>query len=133
MATTVADIMTRDVLTMHESTRVATAAKEVAGTDIRHVVVIDNSKVLTGVFSQRDMLRELARSANRREQFGETPLKELNSNTPITARADTAVSEAARLLAQHKVGCLPVVAANGCVVGILSVIDVLQYVARNPV
>lgn len=52
-------------------------------------------------------------------------VREVMTSKPVTVRADTSVKEALALLNQHSVTMLPVVAADGALVGVLSEADVL--------
>ena len=53
------------------------------------------------------------------------------SQPPITIGPDATVEEAARLMADHKIGCLPV-ADGDLLLGLVTETDVLRYFAGLP-
>jgi CBS domain-containing protein len=55
-------------------------------------------------------------------------VKEVMSEPVITVDPDATVRHAARLMVEHKIGCLPVV-SEGRLQGLLTETDVLRYVA----
>jgi CBS domain-containing protein len=82
--------------------------------NIRHLPVVE-AGLLVGVVSQRDLLRSslttlLEHSDSDREMFQES-IKVSEIMTPLarTILPDAPISEAARLMLEHKISCLPVV------------------------
>ena len=53
------------------------------------------------------------------------------SKPPITVSADATVKAAARLMAEERIGCLPVLEGEE-LVGLLTETDVLRYFADQP-
>jgi CBS domain-containing protein len=47
----------------------------------------------------------------------------------ITVSPETAIKDAARLMAEKKIGCVPVV-SEGSLVGLVTTTDILRYVER---
>jgi CBS domain-containing membrane protein len=58
-------------------------------------------------------------------------VKEVMSTDVLTTTPDTPLVEAARVLMERKIGCLPVV-EDGHLVGIVTEADFVAIVARNP-
>jgi CBS domain-containing protein len=48
----------------------------------------------------------------------------------ITVKPETPIAEVAHLMADKKIGCVPVV-SNGSVIGLVTTTDVLRYVESN--
>jgi acetoin utilization protein AcuB len=54
-------------------------------------------------------------------------VKEVMSEPAITASPEATAKEAARLMLEHKIGCLPVIEGH-TLVGIVTETDILRYV-----
>ena len=86
--------------------------------------------------SQRDLFRgALARALGygrhaQRKVLDSLSVKEVMTSDVITTSPDTPLVEAARVLAERKMGCLPVV-EDGRLVGILTEGDFVAMVARK--
>lgn len=106
---------------------------------IRHLPVLDGHKRVVGVLSIDDLRAALpfsvhldaAPSPRERELAREWSVAELMTHAPETVGEDTALSEAAQTMATRRIGCLPVVDAEGCLTGILSETDVLYALATT--
>lgn len=101
---------------------------------IRHMPVLDDSGVLAGIVTERDLLRPgfvddgpvVSRSFvldNKRK------VASAMTSNPVTVRSDAPLSAAVDLFIQRRYGALPVVDASGAMVGILSSIDLLKALA----
>ena len=103
---------------------------------VRHIPVVDGG-ALVGVVSQRDLLRAslsnvMGISGEEQKIFLEgVRISEVMSAPPRTIGPDEAIQAAARAMAEHKIGCLPVVDGRE-IVGILTETDVLHYFATRP-
>jgi acetoin utilization protein AcuB len=53
------------------------------------------------------------------------------SSPPVTVGAEVPVEQAARILADRKIGCLPVIDRDGRLVGLVTETDVLRYFAAR--
>jgi len=99
---------------------------------IRHTPVLDESTgEVVGVVSQRDLFRgALARSLGygehaQQKMLGMLRVKDVMTTDPVTVRPDAPLAEAARIMLERKIGCLPVVEA-GKLVGILTESDFVR-------
>ena len=54
------------------------------------------------------------------------------SGPPIVIGPEAAVEDAARVMADRKIGCLPVVDRGNSLVGLVTETDVLRYFAGSP-
>lgn len=127
----VADVMTRDVKTMGRNQKLATADELMKVGRFRHVVVVDEqSGEIAGIISQRDIFYgALAWSIGHGQVAHQRVLdsmaaKEVMSSDVTTVAPSTPLAEAARIMLEGKIGCLPVVERDS-IVGILTEGDFL--------
>lgn len=127
------DIMVPDVASVRTEAPINYAAKLMGQRGIRHIVVLDELDRLVGLFSERDMFRHIARcSAGTRSSIGRMQVKDLMVHEPLTAGPETTLAELCRVLAEKKIGCLPIVDKHHKLCGIVSVVDVLRVVSDAP-
>jgi len=102
---------------------------------VRHMPVVHRG-VLVGVVSERDLLRSSLSNLTefgleeRRAFLQVVEITRVMSAPPIVISPDATVEEAALLLADRKIGCLPVLDGEK-LVGLLTETDVLRYFART--
>lgn len=127
---TVRHMMTGQVVTVRHDAPVSVAARLMREHNIRHLVVLDASRQLVGVISNRDVLQQLSGYLAKGLNIpGSCRVRDFMVKNPYTVNLETTLKEAASLMARHKLGCLPVLAPDFSLAGILSVIDILKYVA----
>jgi len=130
----VRDHMTAKVFTIRMDKKLLAVDEIMGWAHIRHVPVVDEKGKLVGLLSQRDVLRttlsDLASTqVDRRNQLGHVTLAQVMRREVLTIGPDEPIQQAARLMRQHKYGCLPVV-GDGRVVGIITEHDLLAVVER---
>ena len=131
----VADVMTREVRTLGPNDQLALADELMKQGRFRHVVVVDDGRVV-GVLSQRDIFHgalawSLGYGRKAHEQLlAASSVKNVMASHVVTVDQAAPLAEAAALLREHKIGCLPVVAGDA-LVGILTEGDFLALLARR--
>ncbi|WP_030963129.1 CBS domain-containing protein [Streptomyces sp. NRRL S-378] len=120
----VSDLMTHTAVTVRRTTAFKEIARLLKEFDITAMPVIDESGHPVGVVSEADLLR-------RRPAGGAATAEELMTSPAVTARPEWSVVRAARVMQRHRVKRLPVVDAEGRVVGILSRSDLIQLFLRS--
>jgi CBS domain-containing protein/RNA polymerase-binding transcription factor DksA len=113
------------------------ACDEMLDHGIRHLPVVDPRGRVVGVLSIDDLRAALPPGASPRQALGAGDrdglegyrVGELMTYAPYTVRPETPLEEAARVLAEQRIGCLPVVDGDGVLVGILSETDALRALA----
>jgi len=132
----VRDLMSREVATLKRNDTLTVADDVMRLGRIRHLPVLaDDGETLAGIVSQRDLFRgALARALGygehaQRKVLGTLLVKEVMTTDPLTTTPDTPLVEAARLMSERKIGCLPVV-NEGRLVGILTEGDFVAWAAR---
>jgi len=116
----VIDYMTTSPRTIRWSTTLGEATAICRSNGIRHLVVEEAERV-AGVVTDRDLRRAVG--AGRSE---DATVDEVLSKETVTTTPETRLVDAARLLLERKIGCLPVVDEYR-LVGILTVSDVLDH------
>jgi len=130
------DIMTRDVLTVGRNDLLAVADTLMKQKRIRHLPVLDEDARVCSVVSQRDLfrgalLRALGFGGRAEDKMlRQVAVKEVMSDSVHTAPPEMAVADAARLMIEHKVGCLPVV-DKGRLVGLVTETDFVLLIAEG--
>jgi CBS domain-containing membrane protein len=98
---------------------------------IRHIPVVENGK-LVGLLSERDLIGAAANRIFGLNQKSRSALlktesvKSIMKKRLVTVTPDTPIKDAARLMADKKIGCVPVISA-GALVGLVTTTNVLRY------
>ncbi len=131
--TRVRDIMSEKMVTISESDTLSTVEDIMTLGRVRHMPVVHAGK-LVGVVSERDLLRTSLSnltefgSEERRLFLHAVEIARVMSAPPITIAPDATVEEAAQVMADRKIGCLPVL-EDDQLLGIVTETDVLRYFA----
>jgi CBS domain-containing protein len=118
---TLADLMTRDLVAVAPEDTIGEAAQKMVDRGIGSAVVSDFGR-LVGILTERDVLRAVAA----RTHSSETRVREWMTADPITGDPETPAGDAAEIMLERGFRHLPVV-ENGRPVGIVSVRDVLRW------
>lgn len=122
---TVADFMTKDLVTVRATDDVALAESLLRLGGIRHLPVVQDGR-LVGLLTHRDLLRSgLAGKPLARE----TAVREAMTPGPTTVRPAASILQAARVMLERKFGCLPVCDDEGKLVGIVTEADFVRFAA----
>jgi CBS domain-containing membrane protein len=131
----VAELMTKDVVTLTEDETLAHAQRCMARGRIRHLPVVRDGR-LVGLITHRDLLAasfsifaEIDTSEQRRV-FDTVRVVEAMHRDVVTVSPGLPVSKAARILLENKYGCLPVVDEGDSLVGIVTEADFLRLTVR---
>jgi acetoin utilization protein AcuB len=125
------DRMTRSPITAPPEMPMQEALKLMRERGIRRLPVVDKKGKLVGIVSDRDLLHASPSDATSLSVWelnyllSKVTLKELMTTPVITVSPETPVQEAARIMAEEKIGGLPVVQA-GKVVGIITETDLFR-------
>jgi CBS domain-containing protein len=126
----VATLMKRPVVSLHANVNLDAAWACMEENGIRHLPIVDATGHLDGIVTQRDLVRarELMRAAEGRRQ----PLRvgDIMTTEIVRATPELPAHEAAAMMIEHKIGMLPVVEADGRIVGVVTATDFLE-VARE--
>jgi acetoin utilization protein AcuB len=111
----VVERMTRSPVTVTGQTTVQQALEIIAERKLRHLPVLATDGALVGIVSEKDLLR-----------VGSDELvEEIMTREIVTTTEYTALEEAARIMTDHKISCLPVM-RDEKLVGIITETDLFQ-------
>jgi len=126
----VSDWMTKKVYAVEPDEYLSDALSVMKEQSIKHVPVVKDGK-LKGIISDRDIKEYSPSKATSLDIYelhyllAKTKIKEMMNTKVITTTADTPVEEAAMVMLDRGIGCLPVL-EQGNVVGIISDKDIFR-------
>ncbi len=132
----VRDIMREKLVTISAGDSLSTVEDIMRLGGVRHMPVVHGGK-LVGVVSERDLLSVSLSNLNessseeRRAFLHALDIGRAMSTPPIVIEPFATVEKAALLLAEHRIGCLPVVDGDD-LVGMVTATDVLLHFAGVP-
>ena len=127
----VGERMTRDPVVIRDDTPIDEAMKIMRDNKIRRLPVLNNKGALVGIISERDLLYASpspATSLSIHELhylMSKIKVAGVMTKEVITVTEDTPLEEAARIMADNKIGGLPVV-SDGELVGIITETDLFK-------
>lgn len=122
----VKDSMTREVVTLSPQTTAGEALALCREKRIRHLPVLEEGR-LAGIVSDRDLRSATPALGDpgRAEALGRIVVHEVMARDVATIRPDDPIEEAANIMRERSIGCLPVV-EDGALVGIVTSSDVME-------
>ena len=127
----VSDWMTKKVYTVTPDDNISTAIKLLKEKKIKHLPVVKNDATIVGILSDRD-IKDYTPSKATTFEIRElnyilftTKVKEIMVKKVITAPPNMAIEEAAMIMYDNTIGCLPVV-ENHKLIGIISDKDLFR-------
>jgi CBS domain-containing protein len=115
-----------DTAAMDES--VYAAARRMHARNVGSLIVVDKEQRPLGLLTDRDLVVRVIAEAR---DPNETVVSQVMARLPQTIREETPIEEALGLMRRGPYRRLPVVAADGRVVGILSLDDILDLLAEE--
>jgi CBS domain-containing protein len=140
---TVQEIMTKQVICLEPQDNLARAIEILHTDEFRHIPIIDEQAEFVGLVSDRDILRNLPfagrRSPSPPKRFREhlfatdswtkslqLPLESIMARKVLHILPGCSVCEAAEILYNKKISCLPVVDEHKKIRGIVTVTDLMR-------
>lgn len=130
----VRDLMTSKPITVDPEMPMLDARQRMAEARIRHLVVVEGSRVV-GIVTDRDIRLNLPSPATSLSVWeinallAKLTVGGVMSRSVLVVDSERAAAEAARLMIDHKIGALPVV-DGGRLVGIVTESDFVRAVAE---
>ena len=126
---TVGEIMKSKYQTISPDISVRDAAKKMAELEIGMVVVVSEDKrSIVGIFSERDVMKKVVAKGL---PYEHATVANLMTTNVVTVEKKADVLDAWRMMKDGKFRHLPVVGAQGEIVGVLGARDILDYLANN--
>lgn len=120
------EVMSKDVETVRPAVHAAEAKTRMRHKKIHHLVVTQGG-ALTGIVSARDL-----GGPKLPKSLGDWTVADLMTTPVVTVTTRTPIRRAAALMKGRSIGSLVVTSANGKLAGIVTVSDLLDYLARKP-
>jgi len=118
----VRDWMTRKPTTVAPDCSMGSAMSRMRRSRIRHLLVVDAGR-LVGIVSHRDWSRIALEAVV--DGWERQPVARIMTEDPVTVAPEMLVVDAARVLLERRIGCLPV-RDGETICGILTVSDALE-------
>lgn len=99
---------------------------EAMSTRGRGAVLVEEDGALVGIFTERDLLNRID---HREALWPGIVVRDVMTPLPMVIRCEDSLAEALRRLSQGRRRHLPVVDARGTVLGLISIRDILTYIA----
>jgi CBS domain-containing protein len=131
----ISDIMSREVVSVDEDDSLQNLLESMRALRFRHLPVTDADRLI-GLVTERDLLKVssstlLPHSATRdRELFERFRVRDVMVRDVVVVHPDTSVLDAARLMLDKHIGCLPVIDADNTLLGVVTSSDFITAVAR---
>lgn len=135
LSITAAEIMSHPVVTLTPHHTIENALEEIESHTFRHLPIVRaETQQLTGMISERDLLRYLAKARTSDEEAAPllaTMLDACMDKRVLTASADTYIHELARLFVTQHISVIPIVEESTKITGIITCSDVLRTLVEH--
>jgi CBS domain-containing protein len=115
------DLMLKDVVTICGNVPVKEAIELLFKRHIGSIVVVDDAQKCIGIFTERDAIRVVAQNVPL-----DAPMEKVMTKNPFTINEDSTFEEAKYVIKSARIRHLPVIDANGKIVGLISVRTILD-------
>lgn len=132
---TVGDVMTRKIVTVTEKDALENIEEGMHRLRFRHLPVVDRRGKLVGLLSHRDLLHAAPSWLSEAGAEHDAVMKQLRvgrimQHEVLTVQPEDPLVEVGKLMWASKIGCLPVVDAEGTLVGIVTEADFIRLAVR---
>ena len=124
-------VMTRETITIGMDDDVRRVSVLFEEHRFHHLLVVERGR-LVGVISDRDLLRNVSPFIGKLSERSQDMatlnrrVHQIMTRKPVTISSEMKVEDAAQVMLEHRVSCLPVVTKDGHVVGIVTWRDLLS-------
>lgn len=113
----------KPLVTTRANEMVSAAVAQMTGADVGAVIVLDEHDRIAGIFTERDCLQKVTRPGR---DPGTTPLREVMTTNVRYAKPQQTIEECLRLMTERFFRHLPVLDAQGNILGIVSIGDLVK-------
>ena len=114
----------RELITVDENDQLLEAVKKLAKYNIGAIPVINSNNKITGIISERDIVKELAKNENM--DYSILFVHQLMTKKVICCESDVLSDKLMELMTKNKVRHIPIVDNNNHPIGIVSIGDVVN-------
>jgi acetoin utilization protein AcuB len=128
----ISEMMVKDLVTIHPDAKISEARELMDRNHVRHLPVVDNSGLLVGILTDRDMRDAMPSVLLDKKSCQKTldrvlghSISEIMTKDVMTIPIYYTIQDALMVIQKKKVGAIPVVDEDGFLKGILSTRDLL--------
>ncbi len=129
---TVADLMTRKLITVEEDEPIGELEAWMERFRFHHLPVVDGEMKLVGIITRSDFLHAALGTTPHGKPApkvdASTPANAIMRKSVVVAKLDSSIADACRVMLKEQLGCLPVVLEDNKLVGILTATDFTRLV-----
>jgi CBS domain-containing protein len=118
------DLMLKDVVTTNGNVPVKEAIELLFKRHVGSIVIINDEEQCIGIFTERDAIRAVAQNVPL-----DAPIEKIMTKNLFTVNEDSNFQEAKSIIVSAKIRHLPVIDANGKLVGLISVRHILEMLS----
>jgi CBS domain-containing protein len=121
------DVKPSQIFSVTEDSSVLSGLQYMMERNISALLIVE-SEVLTGIFTERDYARKIILHG---KSSAETPIKEVMTADPITVLPKDSIDLCMKIMTDKHIRHLPVMAANGKLLGMVSIGDVVKFIIAD--
>jgi len=131
------EIMSTKVVSISETAPFSEVEEKIREYHIRHLPIVDAKEKLVGLISQRDFFKIATihktpeGEVYDKDTLDRFILKDVMATERTPLRPTDKISDAIKVMVDLKYGAIPIVDDENKLVGIVSEIDILRYVAKH--
>jgi len=130
------EIMTTHVITTKPEDRVIHARRLMIDNDIARLPVVENGEVV-GIISDSEIaftfatLKKGISLGHQHHRLKNLLVKDIMRSPAITARDTISIKEAAEIMMEHDIGCIPILGGDNKIRGIVTRTDLLKHLLKE--
>jgi CBS domain-containing protein len=121
------DAKPSQIFSVTEDSSVLSGLQYMMERNISALLIVEN-KILTGIFTERDYARKIILHG---KSSAETIIKEVMTADPITVLPKDSIDLCMKIMTDKHIRHLPVMAANGELLGMVSIGDVVKFIIAD--
>jgi CBS domain-containing protein len=120
-------LMTKEITSLPLTATALDAAKYMTDMNVGSVIVVDNDKP-SGILTDRDIVTKVL---SRDKDPKTTRIRDIMTSPAVTISEDRDIIDITRLMSERGIRRFPVVDANGKIIGVISLDDVLVFLGQE--
>lgn len=121
------DAKPSQIFSVTEDSSVLSGLKYMMERNISALLIVENN-ILTGIFTERDYARKIILHG---KSSAETTIKEVMTADPITVLPKDSIDLCMKIMTDKHIRHLPVMSANGELLGMVSIGDVVKFIIAD--